>query len=63
MRQIYEFARKSNIIEGREVPLIKNVTKQRNLNSKKPGLNELEVKHLLETLVIRYKTINIFFFR
>lgn len=55
LRQIFEFARKSNIIEGREVPIIKNVRKPRNIKSKKPGLTEIEVKHLLETLVARYK--------
>ncbi len=56
LRQVYEFARMSNIIEGREVPVIKNVRKPRNNKSKKPGLTEPEVKHLLETLVARYKT-------
>ncbi|MBU2985882.1 hypothetical protein KO528_11010 [Saccharophagus degradans] len=54
LRQIFEFARKSNLIEGREIPIIKNVRKPRNLKSKKPGLTEQEVKHLLQTLVTRY---------
>ena len=58
LRQIYEFARKSNIIEGREVPVIKNVKKPRNEKSKKPGLTENEVQHLLESLVSRYKSQN-----
>jgi len=56
LRHIFEFARKSNIIEGREVPLIKNVRKPRNHKSKKPGLTEQELKHLLKTLVEKYKT-------
>lgn len=55
LRQVYEFARLSNIIEGREVPVIKNVKKPLNAKSKKPGLTEDEVKHLLKTLVTRYK--------
>jgi integrase len=55
LRQIFEFARKSNIIEGREIPIINNVKKPRSIKSKKPGLTELEVKHLLKTLVARYK--------
>jgi len=55
LRQIFEFARKSNIIEGREVPIIKNVRKPRNVKSRKPGLTELEIKNLLQTLVARCK--------
>jgi hypothetical protein len=56
LRQIFEYARLSNIIEGREIPVIKNVKKPRNITTKKPGLTEPEVKHLLDTLVIRYKS-------
>tara|TARA_R110002074_G_scaffold236098_1_gene407903 strand:- start:15207 stop:16619 length:1413 start_codon:yes stop_codon:yes gene_type:complete len=55
LRQIFEFARKSNIIEGREVPTIKNIRKPTYYKGKKPGLNENEVKHLLKTLVQKYK--------
>jgi integrase len=55
LRQVFEFARKSNIIEGREVPVIQNVKKPRNSKSNKSGLTELEVQHLLQTLVTRYK--------
>ncbi|MBR9867558.1 MAG: site-specific integrase [Oceanospirillales bacterium] len=55
LRQIFEFARKSSIIEGREIPVIKNVKKPRYTKTKKPGLTEPDVKHLLETLVTRYK--------
>jgi len=56
LRQIFEFARKSNIVEGREIPVIKNIRKPRNTKTKKPGLTEQEVKHLLATLVLRYKS-------
>jgi integrase len=56
LRQIYEFARLSNIIEGREIPTIKNLRKPRNLNERKPGLTEQEVKYLLSKLVKRYQS-------
>lgn len=54
LRQVFEFARKSGIIEGREIPVIKNVKKPRNAKTKKPGLTEQEVKHLSVTLHARY---------
>jgi integrase len=56
LRQIFEFARKKRIIADHEIPIIKNVTKPRNTSGRKPSLTEDEVKHLLNTLVLRYKS-------
>jgi len=56
LRQIFEFARKKRIISDREMPTIKNVAKPRNSSGRKPSLAEDEVKHLLNTLVLRYKS-------
>jgi len=55
LRQIFEFARMSNIIEGREIPVIHNVKKPRGTKSKKPSISEPEVIKLLDDLVARYK--------
>ncbi len=54
LRQIFEYARRSNIIEGREIPVIRNVRKPRNTTSKKPGMSETEVKYFLQFMVDRY---------
>jgi len=56
LRQIFEFSRKKRIIADREIPIIKNVTKPRDSSGRKPSLAEDEVKHLLNTLVLRYKS-------
>jgi len=55
LRHIFEFARLSRIIEGREIPIIKNVPRPRNFTGRKPGLTEEEIKHLLNTTVLRYR--------
>ncbi len=55
LRQIFEFARKKRLISDREVPTIKNVSKPRDSNGRKPSLTEAEVKHLLDVLVAKYK--------
>lgn len=56
LRQIFEFARKKRIISDSEVPIIKNVTKPRDSSGRKPSLTEDEVKDLLSTLVLKYKS-------
>lgn len=56
LRQIFEFARSKRIISDKEIPVIKNVSKPRQLNNKRPSLTEEQVKHLLSNLVSRYKS-------
>ena len=55
IRQIFEFARMRSLIEGQEIPTIKNVRKPKNTTIKKPGLTVEEVQHLTSTLFLRYK--------
>lgn len=55
LREIFDFARMSRIIEGREIPSITNLKKPKLEQPKKSGLSETEVKHLLKTLVDRYR--------
>lgn len=56
LRQVFEFARMKRLISAREIPTIRNLTKPRDTNDRKPGLSEEQVKHLLNTLVSRYKS-------
>lgn len=53
LRQIFEYARRSNVIEGREIPTIRNVCKPRNISGRKPGLSDFEVNHLVSVLLNR----------
>ena len=55
LRDVFEHARMKRVIEGREIPTIRNEKKPKNTTNKKPGLSELEVNHLLETLSARMK--------
>ncbi|MCG8022595.1 MAG: hypothetical protein JAZ02_01220 [Candidatus Thiodiazotropha endolucinida] len=54
LREVFEYARLNRMIEGREVPVIKNDRKPKNQNDRKPGLSATEVKHLLNTTAKRY---------
>lgn len=56
LRQIFEFARSKRMISDKEIPTIKNVSKPRQPDKKRPSLTEDQVKHLLNSLVNRYKS-------
>ena len=56
LRQIFEFARRSEIIEGREIPTIQNIRKPPNAKTRKPGINESELLSLLSTIKDKYKS-------
>lgn len=56
LRQIFEFARLKRLISDKEIPTIKNVSKPRQQDKLRPSLSDVEVKHLLNTLVSRYKS-------
>ncbi len=56
LRQIFEFARLSNILEGREVPTIKNLSKPHNSKERKPSISGDQVKLLIEVLLRRYES-------
>ena len=55
LRQTFEYARLNRLIQGREIPVIKNLRKPKDLNERKSGLTEQEVKSLLTHTVERYR--------
>lgn len=55
IRAIYEYAQINNIIESREVPIIKNLKKPTGLKTRKSGLTADELKHLISTLRTKIK--------
>jgi len=55
LRKIYEFGRMNRLIQGQEIPTIKNVRKPKNTDGRKPGLTVNEVQKLTATLHTRYK--------
>lgn len=55
LREIFEFARMSREIEGREVPTITNLKRPKLEQPKKSGFAEIDVQHLLNTLADRYQ--------
>jgi len=55
LRQIFEYSRLKRLIQGQEIPTIKNLRKPKNTDGRKPGLSVNEVKHLTSTLHARYK--------
>ena len=55
IRQVLEFARMKKLIQGQEIPTIKNVRRPKNSSGRKPGLTVEQVQHLTKTLHARYK--------
>jgi len=54
LREVFEYARLKQMIHGKEIPVIKNLKRPRNLRNRKSGLSPHQVRHLLETLANRY---------
>lgn len=54
LREIFEYARLNQMIQGQEIPVIKNLKKPKNERNRKSGLSPNQVKHLLETTATRY---------
>lgn len=53
IRKIYEFARLKKLIDGREIPIIKNLSKPKDYSNKKPGLSGIQYKKLIKITLTR----------
>lgn len=54
LREIFEYARLNRMIQGQEIPVIKNLKRPKNMRNRKSGLSADQVRHLLETVANRY---------